>query len=216
MLVIGLVAVIAVATLLAAWHRWWSEYNRRESGEALRWIECALEGQGHAVSLRRLSASRFRVGVRLASGTFLDPHLLLELPAREWPWRWVASRLRRQDATLTFRADLEAAPAFNLDVHHQRWFARTAPRPAGPSEWELECGPPFILTTRRDWHKEIGGLITSLLATRELDFRRVQFRRRSPHFSATLALDALSPTAVSHDSAFQLLHELAAHASAVR
>lgn len=216
MLVIGLVAVVAVASLLAAWHRWWSEYNRRQSVEALQWIERALEGQGHATSLRRLSASRFRVGVRLASGVFRDAHLRLELPPREWPWRWLRTRLRRQGATLTFQADLEAAPAFNLDVHNQRWFARTSPRKAGLSDWELECGPPFILTTRRDWHKEIGGLITSLMATRDLDFRRVQFRRRSPHFSATLALAALSPASESPERAFQLLYELAAHASAVR
>jgi hypothetical protein len=216
MLIIGLVALVAVAALLLAWHHWWSKYNRRQSLEVVRWIERALVGQGHAITLRRLGASRFRVGLRLACGGFRDPYLRLELPPRQWPWRWAMARLRREEATITFQADLDSPPAFNLEVHNQRWIGRTTRRGEPLSDWQLERGTPFILTTRRDWHKEIASLLSSLLATRDLDFQRVQFRRQSPHFSATLSLDALSPAAEAPDQAFQLLRELAANASAVQ
>ena len=215
-MVIGLVAVSSIAVLLLAWHHWWSRYNRRQSLEVVRWIERALVGQGHAVTLRPLGASHFRVGLRLASGVFRDPCLRLELPPRQWPWSWALARLRREEATVTFLANLDPAPAFQLEVHNERWIGRTTRRREPLSDWEFERGSPFILTTRRDWHKEIAGLMSSLLATRDLDFQRVQFRRNSPHFSATLSLDALSPTAESPDQTFQLLRELAANASAVQ
>jgi hypothetical protein len=209
-----LFTMAALAALLAAWHAWWAQYNRRQSLEVLRWIERALDGQGHAITLRRLSASRFRVGLRMGSGVFREPYLRLELPPHEWPWRWLLTRLRRQDATITFLADLDYPPTFSLDVHNQRWFARTARRRA-PASCEVQHGLPFILTTRRDWHKEIAELMASLLATRDLDFRHVQFRPQSPHFSATLSVDAISPEAEAPRQAFELLRELAANASAV-
>ena len=59
-------------------------------------------------------------------------------------------------------------------------------------------------------------MMTALVASRDCDFHSVSFRRASPHFSATVPLESISPDSQCEAEIFEVLRELAACASASR
>jgi len=143
---------------------------------------------------------------------------MVELAPREVPLRWLLNRMRSQkQETLTFQADLDLAPSFGLEVASQRWFARSSSRLKLESpHWQFEQASPFLLTSRHEWLREIAGIMNSLLAARDRDFLSVAFRRNSPHFSATVPLESISPASTGAAQVFNVLRELATEASTQR
>jgi hypothetical protein len=112
--------VIAGVVLVLAWYFGFLRYNRRKALQILNWIERAFHGHGQVAGVRWESTCRFRVQLRLSSSIFRQASLAIQLLPRELPFSWLSSRLRRQHETLTFQADLDCPPSFNLEVHNHR------------------------------------------------------------------------------------------------
>jgi hypothetical protein len=137
------VDLLAGASLIIVWYFGFQRYNRRKSVEVLRWIDRAFKGHGQVAGVHWAAASRFHVQLRLASAMFRHASLVVQLFPREVPFAWLMSRIRRQQETLTFQADLDTAPSFNLEVHNHRWCGRTRRRfPADTQNWALEQAGP--------------------------------------------------------------------------
>ena len=214
MLVLG-IAFVSAAALCAAWYWLSLRYNRRKSVGILRWIQAALAGQGTVTGMRWISSSQFKVSLRLTSGLFHRAWLMVELRPCDLPVHWILSKLRNQKDLITFQADLDLAPAFSLDVHNSRWFARSSRKTSLDScHWTFEQTGPFVITTRMDWQKEITSAMTSLAGSNNREFLNIRFRRRSPHFSVTLPLEAIAPDSPSRNYMFDAVRELAASSSA--
>ena len=215
---VGTVAIeIAVASgLVEAWDVWFRRRNRRKSVQGLERIKRAFAGHAQILGIRWVGVSRFSVRLRVLSTLFQHASVLVELHPRELPLKWTWSRLRKRQETLTFAADLEFPPSFDLEVHNHRWCGRTRNFPRHQRRIALEHCTPFVLTTRNDWQREINTMMTALVASRDCDFLTVSFRRSSPHFSATVPLNSLSPESQCEAEIFDVLRELAACASASR
>jgi hypothetical protein len=210
-------SVVASALLLIAWYLWSARANRRRANEIMQWIDNALAGHGHICALHWITASRFAVPVRLRRGGFSNPAFLVQLPRREWPLLWVHDRLCKAQPTVTFSADLDIAPRFNLQVHHHRWCGRTTRHfTQNPEHWVFHHTGPYILTSRSDWHQEILNMMGSLIASREGEFLRLKFQRNSPNIVATAPLESISPCAPTHGNMLDVLRELASEVSASR
>ena len=144
------------------------------------------------------------------------PAIEVALAQREIPHRWLKARIKRIPESLTFEADLEFAPLYVLEVHHQRWCGRTRRKlPDNPETWPTQHVTPLVITTRSDWQREITMMMSSLEASRESEILNVSFRRSSPHFIVTIALSAIAPNAGGTEL-FTVLQELAGSASASR
>ena len=212
-----LITGITGILLLGAWYFWFLHYNRRKAGKILHWIGRTFQGHGHVADMQWVTASRFHVRMELFPTMFRRASVIVQLFPREIPFLWLLRRSRREQETLTFQADLDAPPSFNLEVHNHRWYGRTRRRlPLSPLGWTLEQSGPFILTTRNEWQREITTMMNSLLASRECDCTMVCFRRSSPHFAATVPLETISPQSQTHTEIFDVLRELAAGASTAR
>jgi hypothetical protein len=209
--------LVAGAALVVMWYFWFLRYNRRKATQVLRWIQDAIATHGELLGVEWLAPSRFKAQLRLAPNLFLHPALVVQLFPREMPFNWLLSKLRKQQETLTFEADLDSAPAFSLEVQNHRWCGRTRTKLASRNgNWDLERIGPYVLTTRNDWQREVTNMMNALVASRECDCLTVCFRRSSPHFSVTVLLDTISPEAQSTYDVFETLRELAAGASASR
>ena len=204
------------AVLVVLWYVWFRRQNCRKSIHVLQRIKSAFAGHAQILGVRWSGGSRFSVRLRVLSTLFQQAAVLVELHPREVPLNWLWARLRRRQETLTFEADLECPPAFNLEVHNHRWCGRTRKVPRDHRQMAVEHCGPFILTTRNDWQREITSMMTALVASRDCSFLTVSFRRTSPHFSATVPLDSLSPQSPYEAEIFEVLRELAACASASR
>ncbi len=208
-------SLLLAAVVCAAWYWLALRYNRRRAMQVLRWIECALGGQGQAAGVRWIAHSRFKVPLRLTCGVFHRASLLVDLTPYEMPLRWLVCRLNGQREVLIFQADLGLPPAFSLHVHNFRWFAssgKTAPR--GQPSWGFEHSGPFVISTRMDWQKEISCAMSSLARGDNREFLDISFQRRSPHFSATLPLEAIAPGSPIRSCMLETMRELAASSSA--
>jgi hypothetical protein len=210
------IEVAVAAALVVLWYLWFRRQNRRKSIQVLQRIKNAFAGNAQILGVRWAGASRFLIRVRVLSALFQHANVRVELHPRELPLNWAWARLRKRQETLTFEADLEYAPAFNLEVHNHRWCGRTRSFPRDQCGVALEHSGPFVLTTRTDWQREITTMMTALVASRDCDFLTVNFRRTSPHFSATVPLDSLSPSSQCEAEIFEVLRELASCASASR
>ncbi|MGI9103986.1 MAG: hypothetical protein ACR2IF_16215 [Terriglobales bacterium] len=210
------IEIVVGAGLVLLWYWWFHRSNRRKSVQVLQRIKTAFAGHAQIVAVRWTASSRFSVKLRVLSTLFQHASVLVRLHPRELPLNWVWSRLRKQQETLVFEADLECPPAFDLEVHNHRWCGRTRRFPRKHKRILLEHCGPFVLTTRNDWQREITTMMTALVASRDCDFLTVNFRRSSPHFSATVPLDSLSPESQCEAQLFDVLRELASCASASR
>lgn len=211
--IVGIDVLIAAA-LVALWYAWFARSNRRRAVEVLQWIRTGFAGHAQILAVKWIGASRFHVRIRVASPLFQHSAIVVQLTPREFPISWMTTRFKKQQETLTFEADLDCAPSFNLEVHNHRWCGRTRRKYQRGQQFSIEQCGPFVLTTRNDWQREIMNMMTALLASRECDFLSVCFRRSSPHFSATVPLSALAPQTQCNMDIFDVLRDLAECASA--
>jgi len=211
------VALLAGVVLTVAWYCYFARSNRRRATQVMHWVERVFGGHGRVADLVWESASQFRVRMELVTAMFHRATLVVQLFPRQHPLSWLIKRIRGQAETLTFEADLDSAPSFNLEVHNYRWYGRSRRRLASePHHWDLHQTSPFVLTTRNDWQREITSMMNALVASRECDCSCVSFRRSSPHFSATVPLEIMAPSLPHQPEIFDMLRELAAGASTAR
>lgn len=201
---------VLAALLCGGWYWFSLRRTRRKALRVLRWIETALANQGHAIALRWLDSSRFKVPLRLTSGVFQSACIVVEFSPCETPVNWIWGKLTNRQDLIIFQADLDWAPAFSLEVRNFRWFARSSRRSSpADSQWTFEQTGPFIITTRMDWQKEITSAMTSLSGMSNSEFLNISFSRSSPHFSVTMPLEAIAPTCPTRTYMFEAVREVA-------
>lgn len=214
MFVLALCLLMATV-FFAAWYGLALRHNQRRARQVLRWIEFALAGQGQAAGVRWIARSRFKVPLHLRYGVFHRAWVVVDLPPREMPLRWLLSKVSGQREVLTFQADLDLPPAFSLEVHNFRWCASSRRKtPVSRASWGFEHSGPLVISTRMEWQKEISSAMASLARGNNREFLDISFQRRSPHFSATLPLQAIAPGSPTRACMFETMRELAGSSSA--
>jgi hypothetical protein len=220
-----LIDVGVAGTLFFLWYAWFVRYNRKRAGNVLQWVQAACLGKGRVADLRwQASSSRLKATLHLSSRWFEDARLTIRLLPRPLPVQWALSRWRQQQETLTFEANMGFPPGFHLDVIRHRWSGRTGaqnsdakgPDAKGPADtrtWTVTRPGPVILTTKEDWPVELSPVVNALASWRDKDFVGVRFNSKSPHFTATVALENLSDQKAAA-ALLGLFRELAASSSA--
>jgi len=215
MLAWALVYLAAGLVVLVVWHFYHTRRLRQRAFQILGWIEELLCGHGHVTNIKWEKSSSFSLPLRLQTHTFHNASLRVNLVPRELPLKWITAKLKEEQETLVFKADLDWAPPVNLELQSYRLFARSRKElsPDTPG-WNFEQTTPFILTTRKDWQKEITSVISTVLSCQERQFLSIAFSPASPHFTATLSLDSIAPGSPYRNEIFSSLRELATGASA--
>ena len=204
--------VLIALVLVTLWYLGFVRYNRKKAKQLLRWI-CTAGGREAKVGcVRWVSASCFHLQLQFPAEDFREAHMKVQLLPREMPLYWLISHVRGKQEALTFEADLNCAPAFNLEVRNFRW-RRRSESCASDGTLVVRSGP-VVLTTRGDWQQDLTHMMNGLLASRDCNFERLEFRRDSPHFSATLPLKSIDLKCDGAGQLFEALRELATGASA--
>jgi hypothetical protein len=208
------ITLLAIAALCVTWYTVALRQKRERSKEILRWIQASLAGRGHVVGISWITASRFRVPLRLTCGIFDRAWVVVEIRSCQTPVQWFFDKIQGRREVLTFQADLDCPPTFSLQMQNFRWFARSSPnaeidRPG----WQFERIPAVMISTKLQSQKEIANAMTSLSKGDNGEFMEVCFQRRSPHFSATLPLEALAPGAPARTYMLDAMREMAGSAA---
>ncbi len=205
--------VLVALVLVTIWYLGFLRFNRKKAQRLLHWI-CAASGrEGMLPCVRWMSASCFHFRLQVPGEDFRQIHIKVQLLPREMPLNWLLCHWHGRQEVLTFEADLNYAPAFNLQVRNYRWSKRGGGAIRSSDALVVRTGP-VVLTTRGDWQQDLTNMMNGLLASRDCNFERVEFRRRSPHFSATLPLKSLDLNCDGAGQLLEALRELATGASA--
>jgi len=211
---ISFVIAVAMIAVFVTWYAVSLRRKREKAREILRWIQASLAGRGHVVGISWTAASQFRVPLRLTCGVFQRAWVLVEMRTQATPLQWLVHKISSQREVLTFQADLDCPPAFSLEMQNFRWFARSIQkaeieRPG----WQFERLPAVMITTKPESQREIASTMTSLSRGDNGEFLEVRFQRSSPHFSASLPLDALAPGAPARTYILDAMREMAGSAA---
>jgi hypothetical protein len=212
MAVLSVILTTSIALGFTWYYLSWRRKHRK-AREVLRWIQSSLAGRGHVMGLSWITSSRFRVPLRLTCGVFHHAWVLVDLRGQQTPVQWFLDKIRKRREVLTFQADLDCAPAFSLQIRNFRWFARSGNASINRHGWRFEHLQSVMISTRPESQQEIASAITSVRQGGNSDFIEVSFQRRSPHFSATLPLEALAPGAPARTHMLDTMRELAGNAS---
>lgn len=212
-LIDGLAGFLTAGLLLGIWYVWFAHYNRRRGVLTLKRIQAACVGKGSVFEPRWRNSSLLQASLHLPSRWFEDAKLTVRLVPRPIPFRWLLSHWRHQKETVTFEADLDHHPGFQLVVLHHRWAGSSNGSSSRSRTWEVTRPAPVVLTTRQEWSQELSPLVGALMSSREKNFLSVKFRPESPHFSATVELEVLADQKTA-TSLIATLRELASGASA--
>ncbi|MDT8067042.1 MAG: hypothetical protein ROO76_02635 [Terriglobia bacterium] len=215
--------IVVVGLLVLLWYSLCLRWNRRRGRKLLSNIENTFSAYGHVCGVKWQSASQLQVRLRLTACAFTNSTVTIRMYPLQRPLGWIVSRLRRERETFTFDANLLCPPQFNLEIRNQRRVAKlkstklgiTRRLPKG-SVVHLHRLGPFILTSRRDWQRDVASSVQSLANARDSDLISVSFHRNSPNFSATLPLSALAGLSSSRERLFDSLRDLASSVSAAR
>jgi hypothetical protein len=211
------ILIEAAGTVMLAllWYAWFVHYNRRRAASVLKWVQSACLGKGRLTNLEwHGNSSRLRANLHLATRWFDEACVTIRLLPRPLPAKWVLSRLRRQQETLTFEADMGFPPAFHLDILRHRWSGQTCEKKA-VRNWMVTRPGPVVLTTKEQWPPELTPVVNALATWRDKDFVSVRFKQTAPHFAATVTLDSLSDQK-SASALLGLFRELAASSSSAK
>jgi len=213
-MVVLAISMVAVTALCVTWYCVSVRRKREKAKEIVRWIQASLAGRGHVVGISWTAASRFRVPLRLTCGVFRRAWVFVEMRTQPTPIHWLVNQIKGPREVITFQADLDCPPTFSLQMQNFRWFARSSSKTEiEHAGWQFERLPSVMITTKPESQKEIAGTMTSLSRGDNGEFLEVSFQRRSPHFSATLPLDALAPEAPARTYVLDAMREMAGSAS---
>jgi hypothetical protein len=210
-----LIDVLAVAALIGIWYLCLSQYNRKKGAMALSWMEAACSGKGEILEAKWLTNYTLQARLRFAGHWFENARVTLKLLPRPLPVQWILSLWRKEEETLTFEADLDCTPGFQLEVYRHRWLTqkpRQSVLPTKHRNWTVSRPGPVVLTTRTEWDNELTPVVNTLMTSRGHGLISVRFRTKSPHLAATVPLQALSDKQTA-SSFLNVLRDLAAGAS---
>jgi hypothetical protein len=204
----------SAAASLLLWYFAFARYNRRRGVKALHWVEAACDGRGSIVESRWTGATRLKARIRFSTQVIEDAFVTVRLRPRPLPLNWALSLWRKQKETLTFEANLDSVPAFNLEVFRHRWFTHNSPEDeTGSRAWMISRPAPVVLTTRANWNQELTPVVNTLMTAGGHNLISVRFRPDSPHLSATVALESLANQQASAGF-LEVVRELAAGVTA--
>jgi hypothetical protein len=201
---------LLAALIFLAWYFGWSAYAGYRAGKILRLVELALAGEGRVIDFKWLGRSKFALPLRLDSRFFTRAICIVEMAPRQHPARWIEFCVRGAKETVTFQADLGYAPAFDLDMFIQRWWAESRRKLSRQQDgWDFFAPSPFAIASKEEWESPITAALSALIENRCDDLGSVAFSSHSPNFTATLPLAALPAQAEQRPSFFDTFRALA-------
>lgn len=134
-----LTLALVVLLLLLCWYLIGMQYNIRRGRRALRWLEQGLPVVGEKAALNWTGVSQAQIQVAKAKDPFRSAQVLIQMQSREIPLWWFWRRAPEQD-TLIFRAQLRAAPRFDLVSHSPHVLADEQLKRHGSGQWTAVQG----------------------------------------------------------------------------
>ncbi|HZQ05517.1 MAG TPA: hypothetical protein VFD70_02995 [Anaerolineae bacterium] len=129
-----------VFLVLLCWYLLGTQFNIRRARRAIKWLEQGLPVIGEKASLNWSGVSHVQLIVNKAKDPFRSAELVIDLQPRELPLYWFWKQRKNQKDTIIFRAQLRAAPRFDLVSHSPHVPADEHLKRSGSGQWTAVQG----------------------------------------------------------------------------
>jgi hypothetical protein len=205
LLTVTLIALL----LLLCWYLVGMQYNIRRARRALKWLEQGLPVIGEQAALNWSGASQAQIHVAKAKDPFRSADILIQLQPREIPLWWLWQPRAPTHDLLIVRAQLRAAPDFDLVSHSPRVRADEQLKRHGMGQWSAVQGG-----LANAMHADIRGNISPYAVNRlivqttleGMTLLRLMAHRSAPNLEVHYLLPKLEQ--VSPQRLFTILHQL--------
>ncbi len=136
LITLGLVVLLA----LLCWYLVGMQYNIRRGRRAIKWLEQGLPIIGEKAALNWSGVSHVEIQVPKAKDPFRAADVIIDLVPREIPFWWFWKNNRRNQDAIIVRAQLRAAPSFDLVSHSPHVLADEQLKRSGIGQWSAVQG----------------------------------------------------------------------------
>jgi len=202
----GRAAFVLTALIVVGWFALGTLLNIRRGNRLLRWFQPGMTLLGERTTLRWLGSSGVELKVQHALPPLKSAEVFVLLEPRDLPLLWWLFRARGRRDLLIVRAELRAAPRFELEALHPRaWSTRGVARALEGDRWTpapLPSGSPLVAYQRGGGPGGAGGhTVPEMLAgvaLGTLPLVRLAVRRTTPNLEVQWEVRGLD-RAESHD-----------------
>jgi hypothetical protein len=114
-----------------------TQYNIRKGDAVLKWLQKGLPLVGERTTFRWMGSSVMEMKIAKAKDPFRSLETLVVFEPRDVPFLWAFARVRGRRDLMIFRAQLRAAPSFELEVFDPRgWSTGGLERQAQGKKWK--------------------------------------------------------------------------------
>jgi hypothetical protein len=143
----GLSLFVLAVIVFVGWYGVGTQYNVRLGNNALKWLQKGLPLVGDKAALRWLGSSVVELKIAKAKDPFRSAEVLVAMEPRDVPVMWWWGHVRGRRDLLIFRAQLRAAPKFDLEAR-------------APKAWSA----PNLQNASPKWKPVQGGVANGMVA----------------------------------------------------
>ena len=119
---------IGLILFVMLWFALGTQVNIRKGNDLLRWLQDGLPILGRRTTMRWLGSSAVQLGIVEPGSPFREATVIVVLEPRDVSFLWAFARWRGRRDFVIFRASLERAPRFTMEVRDPRgWTGRSEP-----------------------------------------------------------------------------------------
>lgn len=131
---------LVILLALLCWYLIGMQYNIRRGRRVLKWLEQGLPIVGEKAALNWSGVSHVEIQIPKAKEPFRAADVVIDLVPREIPLWWFWKKNRYTQDTIIVRAQLRAAPRFDLVSHSPRVLADEQLKRSGTGQWTAVQG----------------------------------------------------------------------------
>lgn len=129
--------LLLIAILFLGWFAVGTHLNVRKGNQLLTWLQNGLPLLGERTTLRWMGSSVMELKIAKAKTPFRNVETLAVFEPRDVPFLWAFTRWRGRRDILIFRAQMEAAPRFELEVFDPKgWTTMGTERDVRKKDWK--------------------------------------------------------------------------------
>lgn len=113
---LGAFLLVSAVIVLLGWYALGIERNIRKGNNTMRWMRDGLALIGEKTTLQWLGSSVVQLKIAKANDPFRNAEVLIVLEPRDVPFMWWLTRKQGRRDIIIFRAQLHAAPTFDLEA----------------------------------------------------------------------------------------------------
>ena len=188
---------IVLALLFVGWFALGTQANIRKGDRFMRWLESGLPLVGEKTTMRWMGSSVLEMKITKAKPPLRTFDMLAIFEPRDVIFLWLLSYLQGRRDWIIFRSQLQATPAFDLDLFDPKgWTTNHLEREMQKKNWtRMQTGVPGSLVAYTSGNPSAAQPVIDLALRSNFKWARIAVHRDLPNVEVHVRMPDLKSDA---------------------